>query len=472
MKSWFIQLAGALLVLAFALTVGGFVMVLRAQQSGVAATMAAANIRAVSPADGAVNVPITGEIRADYISRPSQDPTIKVEPPVGVALGPGRWDGTTYIIPYSGLRDNSLYHVELDQDNWTGKGEHKQIKVRWSFRTGSLPTTTPTPVTSATPKPTTVVSPTSTPSSPPPATPDLIWYSGQNGVSGNGENGIDWNGQRAKSLKWVGTTQSPDGLRIYNSMTPSTWIYDADGNRAGSIAGYAPSLWADDGQQFCGITYQTPSAPRNLVMMPLDGSVHTVGTISMTPGTNQSPQIAACSVLSGRAIVIGQSNGYVWSLSLVSLTDGTVIYKRSYPNPLAHLVASHDGRYVAEQLAGIANGNSTTLIRELPSGTVVSQLTGISVEGFSWDGSLVAGGIQSTSGLTGAEVIRWQDHHVTWSQCGCPSPFAVRVIAQPDGNKLAIGAYDQHSVGTLNIVDSNGPAIAVPVGNGPFLPLF
>src|SRR5438445_1632178 len=144
MKSWFIQLAGALLVLAFALTVGGFVMVLRAQQGGLAATMAAANIRAVSPMDGAVNVPPSGEIRADYSSRPYQDPTIKVEPPVGVTLDNAHWDGTTFVLHYTGLRENSLYHVELDQDDWTGKGEHKQIKVRWSFRTGSAISTTQT----------------------------------------------------------------------------------------------------------------------------------------------------------------------------------------------------------------------------------------------------------------------------------------------------------------------------------------
>src|SRR5438477_12982083 len=143
-------------MLVLALAVGGFVMILRAQQGGLASTMATAHIRAVSPPDGAVNVPVTGELRADYFSRPNQDPTMKVEPPVGVALGPGRWDGTTFVMPYGGLRENSLYHVELDQDDWPGKGEHKQIKVRSSFRTGSPHATTPTPVTSATAKPTPV----------------------------------------------------------------------------------------------------------------------------------------------------------------------------------------------------------------------------------------------------------------------------------------------------------------------------
>src|SRR2546427_13224304 len=132
--------------------------------------MAAAQIRAVSPLDGATNVPVSGEIRADYINRPKNDPAIKIEPPVGVALDNPHWDGTTFVIDYDGLRDSSLYHVELDQDDWTGKGEHKQIKVRWSFRTG-----TGQPVM-LTPSPTsaTTVSPSAgpTPSGP------LIWYGG------------------------------------------------------------------------------------------------------------------------------------------------------------------------------------------------------------------------------------------------------------------------------------------------------
>src|SRR5438105_3009888 len=130
MKSWARQVVGAALVLVFALAVGGLVMILRAQQESLAGTMAAAHIRAVSPPDGATNVPLSGEIRAEYFSRPKNDPAIKLGPPVGVALDNPRWDGATFVIDYHDLRANSLYHVELDQDDWTGKGEHKQIKVR------------------------------------------------------------------------------------------------------------------------------------------------------------------------------------------------------------------------------------------------------------------------------------------------------------------------------------------------------
>jgi len=493
MKGWVKQLAGSILVLAFVVAIGGFVLVLRAQQQSLASTMAAAHIRAVSPPDGATNVPLSGEIRADYISRPAHDPAIKVDPNAGVTLDNSHWDGTTFVVDYHGLHDNSLYHVELDQDDAaqtgggpdvtqtgqhkqndsTQNGENKQIKVRWSFRTSTLHAATPTPTVSVTATPRVTVTPA--PSSSPPATPDLIWYSGQNAAAASGLNGIDWTGKQVKTLKYVGTVQSPDGRRIYNSGTPSTDIYDVDGNRAGSIASYSPSMWADDSRQFCGITYKTPSVPRNLVTMPLDGSVHVVAPISLTdvPGTMpQEVSLAACSDLAGRAIVVGAANGHVSSMAMISLTDGSVIYQTRYPNLLTHLVASHDGRYLAEQLAGSANGTSTTLIRELPAGTVVGQVTGITVQGFSWDGTLVAGGMQGNSGLTGAEVIRWQDRQVLWNQCGCPSPFAVRVIAQPEGTKLAVGTFDQHGVGSLTIIDASGANQRVPAGNQQMLPLF
>jgi hypothetical protein len=474
-KGWITQLAGVALVLIFVVAIGGFVLFLRAQQSSLAATMATAGIRAVTPPDGATDVPLNGEIRADYIRRPASDPAIKLEPPVGISFDNPHWDGATFVIDYHGLRDNSLYHVELDQDDGlAARGEHKQIKVRWSFRTGSARLTTPTPTGSPTPTPTppTSLAPTPTPLV---STPNLIWYQDQTPGTAGGEIGLDWQGQRVKTIKWVGTTQSPDGHRIYNSMTPSTWVYDADGNRAGSMAGLAPSMWADDSQQFCGIAYQPAAGTRSLVTMPLDGSVHTVAPIVLLDSAGKPVQevsIAACSDLNRRAIVVGGSNGYVWSMAMISLMDGSVIYQRRYPNPLARLVASHDGQYAAEQLAGNATGGPYTMIRQLPSGNVVGQLTGLTVQGFSWDGSLVAGGIQGNNGLIGAEVIGWQAHQVIWNGCGCPSPIDVRVIAQPGGTKLAIAATNQQLVGSLTIIDTNGMAVSAPVAKGPFSPLF
>src|SRR2546430_2579881 len=266
MKSWAKQLAATVLVLVFALAVGGFVMVLRAQQGSLAATMAAARIRAVSPPDGATNVPLTTEIRAEYVSRPNTDPAIKIEPPVGVTLALRPW-------------------------------------------------------------------------------------------------------------------------RRPNRATPTTPVCDGEGKPVGWVPADPTMMWADDGRTFCGVA-KTSTGSYDLEVLRINGPRVRVGTISVTPGTNQVPVLGACSILTGRAVVIGQSSGYTWSVSMISLNDGSVLYQHSYPNPLARIVASHDGQYIAEQFGSNTNGPAT-LIRQMPSGTTVGQFSGFVVQGFSWDGSLV-----------------------------------------------------------------------------------
>jgi len=465
MKNWGKQLAGAILVLVFALAVGGFVMLLRAQQGGLAATMAAAHIRAVSPPDGATNVPLDGEIRADYVSRPNQDPLIKVEPPAGVTLDNPRWDGTTFVIDYHDLRDNSLYHAELDQDDWPGKGEHKQIKVRWSFRTGTgqhvALTPSPTSVTSA------------SPSVPPTTSGPLIWYMGP----ANDLHGLDWAGKQVKNLSPDIVSQSPDGLLLWrrpNVPGGTSVVNDSDGNPVGSIPDDQVQMWADDSRQFCGVTVtSTPTGAYGLEMLRINGPRDPVGPINLPAATAEVPNLAACSVQARQAVVSGQSRyGYLSSLSLISLSDGHVIYQRSYPNPLARIVASHDGQYIAEQSASNANGGPVTLIRQLPSGSVVGQLSGILVQGFSWDGSLVIG---STFGNPSqeAQVIRWRTHETVWHQCMCPQPHWLAVLAQPGGTKLAVvAAMNDGSIVSFNIVDANGTSKSVPISSTPITPAY
>ncbi len=464
MKNWAKQLAGAILVLVFVLAVGGFVMVLRAQQGGLAATMAAAHIRAVSLPDGATNVPLSGEIRVDYLSRPNQDPVIKLEPAAVVTLDNSLWDGTTFVIDYHGLRDNSLYHAELDQDDWSGKGEHKQIKVRWSFRTG---TGQHVPLT---PSPTSAIS--ASPSVPPTTSGPLIWYMGPS----NDLHGLDWAGKQVKNLSPDIVIQSPDGTRLRrqpSSQGGSNAVTDAGGNPLGSVLVDQGMIWADDSRQFCGVT-STPAASYALEMLRINGPRDPVGAINLPAKSSQTPVLAACSVLTGRAVVSGQSPyGYVSSMSTISLSDGHVIYQRSYPNPLARIVASHDGQYVAEQSASNANGGPVTLIRQLPSGSVVGQLSGILVQGFSWDGSLVIGSTFGNPSIQEAQVIRWRTHETVWHRCMCPQPHWLVVLAQPGGTKVAVVAsMNDGSLVSFNIVDANGSSLSHPIGSTPITPAF
>jgi hypothetical protein len=487
MKNWAKQVAGAIMVVVFALAVGGFVMFLRAQQISLSAAMAAANIRAVSPPDGAANVPLSGEIRAEYVSRPAQDPTIKLEPVAAVLLSNSHWDGTTFVVEYHGLRDNSLYHVELDQDDSAPKGdgqddstqkdaqkkddstprggEHKQIKVRWSFRTGAGLRVAPTPSpTSVVPSISPSASPTPSPSSTPGTSGPLIWYHGPYTTL----YGVDWNGKQMKNLISDNVIQSPDGTRLWRRSI----VTDADGNPLGSVAIDQSMMWADDSRQFCGVS-ATPAASYDLEMLRIGGSKDRVGPIRLTPGTAQVPALAACSVLTRRAVVVGQSSGYTWSVTMMSLSDGSVIYQRSYPNPLMRIVASHDGQYIAEQMPGDPSTGPITVIRQLPAGNLVGQLSGIVVQGFSWDGLFVAGPTVGNASVEEAQVMPWLSHKVVWHQCTCPKPASLSVLPQPGGSKLAVIASWNHGLNwSFDIVDTNGTSQPVPPGNTPLTPAF
>jgi hypothetical protein len=373
-----------------------------------------------------------------------------------VTLDNPRWDGTTFVIDYHGLRDNSLYHVELDQDDWSGKGEHKQVKVRWSFRTGTVQhvglTPSPTPATSA------------SPSVPPATSGPLIWYHGPYTTL----YGVDWSGKPMKNFVSDNVIQSPDGTRLWRRSI----VTDADGNPLGSVAIDESMMWADDSRQFCGVT-STGTGSYDLEMLRIGGSRDRVGPIRLTLGAAQVPALVACSVLTRRALVVGQSSGYTWSVSMISLSDGSVIYQRSYPNPLMRIVASHDGQYIAEQMPGDPNGGPITVIRQLPAGNLVGQLSGIVVQGFSWDGLVVAGLTAGNASVEEAQVMPWLSHKLLWHQCTCPKPATLNVLAQPGGSKLAvIVSWNNGLNWSFDIVDTNGTSQSVSPGNTPLTPAF
>src|SRR5260370_1714348 len=79
-------------------------------------------------------------------------------------------------------------------------------------------------------------------------------------------------------------------------------------------------------------------------MLRINGPRDPVGAINLPAKSSQTPALAACSVLTGRVVVSGQSPyAYVSSMSMIALSDVHVIYQRTYPNPLARIVPSHEG---------------------------------------------------------------------------------------------------------------------------------
>jgi hypothetical protein len=231
-------------------------------------------------------------------------------------------------------------------------------------------------------------------------------------------------------------------------------------------------LWADDGRTFCGVR-TTSTGSYDLDLLRINRPRVRVGAISFTSGTAQEPVPAACSVLTGRAVVFGRSTFGYSSVIMMSLTDGSVVYQHNYPNPLARIVASHDGQYIAEQYAGNTSGGPAVLIRQLPSGTTVGQFSGIVVQGFSWDGSLVVGNTSGDPTVQEAQVYRYRTHEVVWHQCMCPHPQWLMVLPQPGGTKVAVVAStDYGTYVSFNIVDANGTSRAVPIDKTPITPAF
>jgi hypothetical protein len=158
---------------------------------------------------------------------------------------------------------------------------------------------------------------------------------------------------------------------------------------------------------------------------------------------------------------------------LISLSDGSVIYQRNYPNPLTRIVASHDGQYIAEQMPGDPSVGPITVIRQLPAGNLVGQLSGIVVQGFSWDGLFVAGPTAGNPNVEEAQVMNWLSHHVVWRWCTCPKPASLNVLPQPGGSKLAVIASWNHGLNwSFDVVDTNGGSRPVPPGNTPLTPAF
>jgi len=413
------------LVVVFAGTVGLFISALRAGGPGGGLIP---NLVSTAPADGAKNVPIDGQIEIHYAVRPSVTPVVKVEPVAGVTLAPGYWEGTTYVIPYTGLKTAMTYHAELDQDSSNAKGEHKQLKYRWSFTTAAR-AIAPTPIPSIHAQPPTTPGP-------------LIWY---------------WGGGRLIAVDWQGTDgvgqlmltpalQSPDGSLLWYRNPPAppsgsaTPVFDRTGTRVGTLPQDPLAIWADDSQHVCRVTGTSASdvalsvqaiggAPQPVVRLPSGGWP------------------AACSWAAGRAVVVLHPNYTITGIEVVQLVDHTVLYQQPYPNPPAWLSASRDGLYAAEVYGWPGSNTSTiagmTMIRDLRTGQVVTRLPNFDAHGFSADGSLVVGVVGGQSTVTEIQVVEWRTQRIVWR---LPYPGDItsvpsvdlRVLPRPNQNDIAL----------------------------------
>jgi hypothetical protein len=451
-----LALTAAMLLVA----VGGVVLVQRVRANELA--KAEPRVSSVTPANGAAGVPLTGEFRVIFAKRPPTMPVLTHAPADGNQAA-ARWDGSTLVVGYSGLHTQQRYEVLVTSDYTSTLGGKGHFEKRWAFMTELGP-----PNAGAGP---------------------LIWYATARALNPvpqpTQQIALDWNGAVVGMLHTRGNAnQLPDGSRL--------WVGDTLLDQTGAVVGQLAILkggpvWGDDSRQRCQMSTASGNGPTGqstepawLFAGPIGSPMHRVAQIGEYGGQT-GPQVAACSPLSDRAVVV--QNAIMWARDVwvIRLSTGAVLYHHPYGGQQVStvVVASHDGRYLAEELMSTdAQGMvvfGDTQIRRTVDGAVVGRLTGQSVVGFSWDGTrVVTIPAYQSAAPNEVRVLDWQRSQILWRsslpQGAQPGLARVDVLARPDSADLAIaigltstnGEPDQYQ--GLWLVRADGTAKQVVVG--------
>jgi hypothetical protein len=448
-----LALTAAMLLVA----VGGVVVVQRVRANELA--KAEPHVSSVTPANGATGVPLTGEFRVIFARRPPTMPMLTHAPADGNQAA-ARWDGSTLVVGYSGLHTQQRYEVLVTSDYASTFGGKGHFEKRWAFMTE--------------------LGPPSAGSGP------LIWY--QTARLANPvpqptqQIALDWNGAIVGMLRVSGNAnQLPDGSRL--------WVGDNLLDQTGAVVGQLTILkggptWGDDSRQRCqmstasgnGPTGQSSTEPAWLFAGPIGSPMHRVAQAGEYGGQT-GPHMAACSPLSDRAVVV--QNAIMWGREVwvLRLSTGAVLYHHLYGSQEVStvIVASHDGRYLAEELMSGDTAFGDTQIRRTSDGAIVGRLTRQTVVGFSWDGTRVVTTPAYQSGAPNeVRVVDWQRSQILWRsslpQGAQPGLGRVDVLARPDSADLAIaiglastnGQPDQYE--GLWLVRGDGTARQIVVG--------
>jgi hypothetical protein len=552
-----VQLSAAAAIVLVALGAMGLVLKLRANELAKSAPQ----VTSVSPADGAKDVPLKGEFRVEFASRPANAPTLRAEP-AEATLQPVEWAGATMVVKYAGLHPSAHYELILSADYRSHLGDKGHFEKRWGFTAegpAQIASTTPAagetgaarngqlsirfvrrpavdPVVHLDPPDGSMEvgkwtdttwavnysglqalrayrasldldfgnaaanfhhewSFTAEPGAPPKNIP-LIWYGTSTRPSTDQDSNrpyrmlaLDWNGALVGSLYTTGSAyQAPDGTRLF--------IGTGYADQAGTVLAPALSLkggpgFADDSRHVCAMGTADGSIPSGngepgwLFTGQLGSVLHRVVQFG-TYGGQSAPRLVACSYQNDRAVVEQDGPMSANEVRVFILSTGALLYQHQYTSGqvASWMLASHDGRYLAEQtISPDAQGRQVfgdTLIRRTSDGTVVARLAAQSVVAFSWDGSRVV----TTPALNSVDshevhLVDWQRGQVLWrlpEPAGiAPGSFAyVSTLARPGGTDFMIGvaasSSGQSPVDQLWLVHANGTA--VQVAKGPIFPGF
>jgi len=251
----------------------------------------------------------------------------------------------------------------------------------------------------------------------------------------------------------------------------TTSVKDRQGRTVASVAGIGkkPPTWSDDGRMLCRTTPDAglgvaAGTPVSLQVSPLGGAWRTVGQYG-TADENSGVDIAACSTLNDRAVLVGRmyQGPSVRQLWVVQLSTGRVVWSRSFAADGATVfavIASHDGASVAVGRATCCPTSAFTTTVYGPGGEQVGMFAGhaggYAGAAFSWDGSrmVLAAGADETE----VTVIDVRTGTTIWRA--------------PAGRKVAGVVVEPVAGGRLGIALNGTGAFAGPDGYVPAADLY
>jgi len=319
---------------------------------------------------------------------------------------------------------------------------HQTPTVPARPRASALPIAPPTAEPTVAPTP--AVSPTRVPTafSAPDSVSAIVF---SDPVDRTQKDAIAWDGSGLGRLAADGAP-NPAGTLFLTT----TSVKDRQGRTVASVTvtGKKPPSWSDDGRMLCRTTPDAgvgvvSGTPVSLQVSALGGAWRTVGQYG-TASENSGVDIAACSTLNDRAVLVGRmyQGPSVRQLWVVQLSTGLVLWSRSFPSgdpTVINVVASRDGASVAVGRATCCPTSAFTTTVYGPSGGQVGTFDGHAGgwagTAFSWNGSrmILAAGTDETQ-VTVVDV-----HAGTTVWRAPPGLKVAGVVVEPlDGGRLGI----------------------------------
>ena len=320
------------------------------------------------------------------------------------------------------------------------------------------------------------VAPSATPTGvhlgPPPPGHPLIWYSvvpseGSNLTSGR-QIALGWDGQIKGQLSAPSVSQAPDGSRLF---IPGGGITDQAGRSiAQAPVGNGGLKWSDDSRHFCvtrnvsGASNEGTTEQAWLFEGAIDGPMRRVAQFGVFGGQS-TVDVAACSVLTDRAVLTQIGVSGVSKVRVVRLSTGATLFERSYSPEVTWVSTSHDGQYLAELIG------SQSVIRQTSDGSITARLPDQRVLAFSWDGRHVLTlPVRGSSGPSEARLVDWSQGRVLWHLPLAPgaADFAsAYALAEPGGSAMVFGIGQPNVYGKTDglwLIGANGNARKIVTG--------